>query len=79
MKEAYILLNVEDGYEENILEQLMENPQIKEAYKLEGIYNLIVRIKTDNSEELQRIIKLGIRNLRRVRSILTLEIISSDY
>jgi DNA-binding Lrp family transcriptional regulator len=78
MKEAYILLNVEDGYEENIIVQLLNNPHIKGVYKLKGIYNLIVRIKADNSEELQRIIKSEIRSIMEIRSILKLEFISSD-
>lgn len=79
MKEAYILLNVEDSYEENMLAHLMENPQTKEAYKLKGIYNLIARIMVDNPEELQRIIRSETRNTMAVRSFITLEINSSDY
>ncbi len=78
MKEAYILLNVEDGYEENIIVQLLNNPHIKGVYKLKGIYNMIIRIKADNSEELQRIIKSEIRSIMEIRSILKLEFISSD-
>jgi len=78
MKEAYILLNVEDGYEENIIVQLLNNPHIKGVYKLKGIYNMIIRIKADNSEELQRIIKSEIRSIIEIRSILKLEFISSD-
>jgi DNA-binding Lrp family transcriptional regulator len=53
MPRAFVLLNVETGSEYNVLKQLKQIGVAEEAYVSYGVYDLIIKIKGDNMEELK--------------------------
>ena len=75
MVQAYILLNVEPGTEGKVLEQLKSLSNLIEAYVSYGVYDLIIRLKTDNMEELKDAVSHRIRTIDQVRSTVTLILI----
>jgi DNA-binding Lrp family transcriptional regulator len=72
MPQAYVLLNVDTGAENDVLKQLKSVVAVEEAYVSYGVYDLIVRVKAETTEELQGAVTRKIRSLKQVRSTLTL-------
>jgi DNA-binding Lrp family transcriptional regulator len=69
---AYILINVEPGSEDNVLKELRKMNNVEEAYVSYGVYDLVIRVKADNMEELKTSVTHRIRTIDQVRSTLTL-------
>jgi DNA-binding Lrp family transcriptional regulator len=69
---AYILINVESGEEEKVLDQLKTLGFVEEAYVSYGVYDLITKIKADSMEKLKEAVSHKIRSINQVRSTLTL-------
>ena len=69
---AYILINVEPGSEDNVLKELRKINNVEEAYVSYGVYDLVIRVKADNMEELKTSVTHRIRTIDQVRSTLTL-------
>ena len=72
MPRAYVLINVESGFEDNVLQQLKTTPQVEEAYFSYGVYDIITKIKAQTMEHLKETVTKNIRTLPKVRSTLTL-------
>jgi len=69
---AYVLVNCELGYEEQIIEELKDLPDTKEVNGTFGAYDIIAKIESDLYETLKETIIWKIRNLDHVRSTMTL-------
>ncbi len=72
MPQAYVLINVESGAEEDIVSQLKKIEGVEEAYYSYGVYDIISKVKADSMEKLKDMVTKRIRALNRVRSTLTL-------
>jgi DNA-binding Lrp family transcriptional regulator len=72
MPQAYVLINVESGAEEEVVRQLKKIAGVEEAYYSYGVYDIISKIKADSMENLKDMVTRKIRTLNRVRSTLTL-------
>ncbi|MEM0117799.1 MAG: Lrp/AsnC ligand binding domain-containing protein [Conexivisphaerales archaeon] len=72
MPTAFVLLNVEPGGEEEVLQSLKSIPEIKEAYRVYGVYDTIVKLEAESAEKLKELITWKIRRLSKVRSTLTM-------
>jgi len=75
MPKAYVLLNVESGSEDPVLEQLRGISVVEEAHVSYGVYDLIVKVHSDTMDEMKEAISHKIRNIKQVRSTLTLIIV----
>ncbi|MCL2135161.1 MAG: Lrp/AsnC ligand binding domain-containing protein [Candidatus Bathyarchaeota archaeon] len=75
MPKAYVLLNVEASSEDQVLNQLKEISIVKEAYVSYGVYDLIVKVHADTMEEMKETISHKIRNIKQIRSTLTLIVV----
>ncbi len=69
---AFVLLNVEPGGEEEVLKELRGIPEVKEAYRVYGVYDTVVKVEAPSAEKLKEIITWKIRRLQKVRSTLTM-------
>ena len=76
MPASYVLINTEIGYEDAVVEQLRRTPNIVESYVVYGVYDVIAKIEADTMEEIKDIITSKIRRLDKVRSTLTMIMIS---
>ena len=75
MPTAYILINYEIGAEQNILNELKNVPGIVEVSEVNGIYDIVVKIASDNLDSLKETITQHIRRIDTVRSTLTLIVV----
>ena len=75
MPTAYVLINYEIGAEQNILNKLKNVPGIVEVSEVNGIYDIVVKIASDNLDSLKETITQHIRTIDTVRSTLTLIVI----
>jgi DNA-binding Lrp family transcriptional regulator len=72
MPTAYILINYEIGAEQNIINKLKAVPGVIEASEVNGVYDIIIKITSDELRNLKDIITRRIRTIDTVRSIMTL-------
>jgi DNA-binding Lrp family transcriptional regulator len=72
MPKAFVLINVESGSEEEILEQIKKIEGVEEAYYSYGVYDIITKIKAESMEKLRETVTRKVRTISRVRSTLTL-------
>jgi len=72
MPQAFVLINVESGAEEEVVSQLRKVTGIEEAYYSYGVYDIITKVKAETMEKLKELVTHKLRTLTRVRSTLTL-------
>jgi DNA-binding Lrp family transcriptional regulator len=77
MPTAYILINYEIGTEDKILNKLRNLPGIVEVNEVNGIYDIIVKIRSDNLDDIRETITKQIRTIKTIRSTMTL-IVAED-
>ena len=78
MATAYVLINCELGYEEQIIEELKHISDVKEVHGTFGAYDILAKVESANVETLRKTIMWKIRKIDRVRSTLTLMGIESQ-
>jgi len=75
MSIAYVFVNCDLGSEEQIINELKQLEDVKEAHGVFGVYDILVKLESANVENLRDIITWKIRKLKRVRSTLTLMVV----
>ena len=75
MPQAYLLINVESGGEDDVLLALEKINNVEESYFSYGVYDLIIKVKAESMEKLKEMVTIKIRSLNLVRSTLTLIIL----
>ncbi len=78
MPTAYVLLNCDLGSESEIINKIKEVPEVIEVNGVFGVYDIIVRISSDNMDKLREIITWKIRKIDKVRSTLTMIVIEGQ-
>lgn len=69
---AYVLFNVSSGSEDRVLEELRDVAAVQEAFFSYGIYDLVVKIKTDSMVQLKELVSRRLRSIPDVKSTVTL-------
>lgn len=72
MPKAFVLINVESGFEDDVVKQLKSVQGIEEAYFSYGVYDIITKVKAETMEQLKDLVTKNVRTLPKVRSTLTL-------
>ncbi len=72
MSTAYVLINCDLGFDTEIIDEIKQLEEVKEAHGIFGAYDIIVKLESDNVDNLRDVITWKIRKLNRVRSTLTL-------
>ncbi len=72
MPRAFVLINVESGAEQEVVDELKKIEGVEEAYFSYGVYDIITKIKADSMEQLKDMVTRKVRTISRVRSTLTL-------
>ena len=78
MHKGFVLLNCDLGAEEYILEELQRVSEIKNAYVTFGAYDIVAEIDAETQEEFEKTVSLRIRQLSRVVSTMTLNVIKGE-
>jgi DNA-binding Lrp family transcriptional regulator len=69
---AFVLINTEMGSETEVLEALQKMGNVKEAYVVYGVYDIVARVEAGSMDQLKEVITWKIRRLNKVRSTLTM-------
>ncbi len=72
MATAYVLINCDLGYEGEIIDEVKQLEDVKEAHGVFGAYDILAKVESANVKNLRETIMWKIRKLNRVRSTLTL-------
>jgi len=72
MPRAFILVNVESGSEDEVLKEVKNMDFVEEVYVSYGVYDLILKVRAGTMAELKDDVTKKIRQLKQVRSSLTL-------
>ena len=75
MPTAYVLINYEIGAEQDILNKLKNVPGVVEVSEVNGVYDIVVKIASDNLDSLKETITQHIRTIDSIRSTMTLIVI----
>ena len=78
MHRGFVLLNCDLGAEEYILEELQQVDEIKNAYVTFGAYDIIAEIHAETQEEFEKTVSMKVRQLSRVVSTMTLNVIKDE-
>lgn len=69
---AYVLINVEIGAMEQVVQALKKIPSVREAHMVYGVYDVIVKVEAETMRTLKEVVTWHIRKLDQVRSSQTL-------
>lgn len=72
---AFILVNVEAGADKEVLENIRKIPEVKQAYMVYGVYDIVAILEADTLEKLRECVTKKIRQLDKVRSTMTMIVI----
>ena len=79
MPTAYILVFCEPGSEAAVVDELRTIPSVVEAATIYGSsYDIIVKVSSDTTSELNKIISNSIRSVKNVKSTQTMTVIEKD-
>ena len=83
MPTAFVLLNSDLGSDESIISQINEILKKESGITFEiqgvyGVYDIVLKISSDDSENLDSVIKNKIRKLGKVQSTLTMMVIEEQ-
>ena len=69
---AFVLVNAELGYEEEVIREIRKMPDVKEAHLVYGMYDIMVKIEGGTVEKVKETVNTKIRKLDKIRSTLTM-------
>ena len=82
MPTAYVLLNSDLGSDESIItevKQILGNEDIKfEVQGVYGVYDIILKLSSNDAENLRSIITNKIRKISKIQSTLTMMVIEEQ-
>jgi DNA-binding Lrp family transcriptional regulator len=72
---AIVLIQTDIGAESRVMEELIKIPEVREAYIVYGIYDVIVKIEAESLEKIREVITNKIRKLPDIRTTSTMVIV----
>ncbi|WP_420546348.1 Lrp/AsnC ligand binding domain-containing protein [Nitrosopumilus sp.] len=82
MPTAYVLLNSDLGSDESIItevKQILDKEKITyEVQGVYGVYDIVLKLSSDDAEKLRAIITNNVRKISKVQSTLTMMVIEEQ-
>lgn len=72
MASAHILVNCDAGYENQIISEQKKFESIREAKEVYGMFNIIVKLESQNIQELRENSSERVRKIKNIISTITL-------
>ena len=69
---ALVLINSDLGLEQQLLRELKKIENVKEAYFLYGLYDIIARVEGETMEDVRDTVNRKIRHMANITSTITL-------
>ena len=76
---AYILLNVSTGSENQVLIETRALKNVKEAHVCFGVYDIILKVETNSMNKMKDFVTNKIKKIKNITSILSLFCPSDTY
>ena len=71
MTSAFLFINAELLFIEDVINKLKEVPEIVDVYKVQGIYDIIAKVNSDTEEKLKELISERIRRIDKITGTVT--------
>ena len=74
---AFVLIDCDFPFSENVIEELKKIPEIEEFYRVQSIYDIIAKVNADSEDQLNEIVTRKVREIEGIKNTLTMIIILS--
>ena len=71
MTSAFLFINAELLFLEDVINELKEVSEIVDVFKVQGIYDIIARVNSDSEEKLKELVSEHIRRIDRITGTVT--------
>ena len=71
MTSAFLFINAQFLFIEDVINKLKEIPEIVDVYKVQGVYDIIARVNSDTEDKLKEIVSERIRRIDRITGTVT--------
>jgi DNA-binding Lrp family transcriptional regulator len=71
MTSAFLFINAELLFIEDVINKLKEVPEIVDVFKVQGIYDIIARVDSDTEDKLKELVSERIRRIDRITGTVT--------
>lgn len=79
VERAFVLINTDDHIDDDmVLAQLRKIEGISEAYKVSGIYNILVKVEAETMDKVAKVVNYKLKNLKNIQSTLTMVAIKNN-
>lgn len=78
MPAAFVLINAEIGSEDEVLKELRKMGNVKEAYVVYGVYDIVAKVEAETMDKLKEVVTWKVRRLNKVRSTLTMIVVEGS-
>jgi len=75
---AFVLINAEIGSEDEVLKELRKMDNVKEAYVVYGVYDIVAKVEAETMDKLKEVVTWKVRRLNKVRSTLTMIVVEGS-
>jgi DNA-binding Lrp family transcriptional regulator len=73
VEKAFVLINTNDGMDNDIvLDELKKIDGISEAYKICGIYDILVKVEAETMDKVRKVVSHRLKNLKNIKSTITM-------
>ena len=73
VEKAFVLINTDDHIDDDmVLAQLRKIEGISEAYKVSGIYNILVKVEAETMDKVAKVVHYKLKNMKNIQSTLTM-------
>lgn len=74
MVSAFLLINIEFPFGDDVMTRLRDMPEIVDVYRVQGMYDIIAKVELKNEEELKELVSERIRKVERITGTVTIMI-----
>ena len=71
MTSAFLLINSEFLFTEEVMNKLKEIPEIVDIYIVQGLYDIIAKVKLNTEEKLKELVSERIRKVDKITGTVT--------
>ncbi|HEY9387107.1 MAG TPA: Lrp/AsnC ligand binding domain-containing protein [Nitrososphaeraceae archaeon] len=72
MTSAFLLINTEFPFVDDVIGELRKIPEIIDMYRVQGMYDIIAKVKLNTEEELKELVTERIRKVERITGTVTI-------
>jgi DNA-binding Lrp family transcriptional regulator len=69
---AFVLIGVESGSEQGVIDQLHSLDHVKSVYPVYGVYDIVAKVEAGSERELKETITYKLRGMPKIKSTQTL-------